>query len=169
MYFHNLKYSLGCSTDEDQRHIFEKCGLLKSDQNMKMYDAILQESDKKKLLQLSSQLTSGDKRYSKVQTSIQEWEPMAVPWGGLLLSTLTPTSLINPPPPGVGTHDCAMGRLAPQQPHSHPSSSSGLGAKGQKQGRGRPIHTWRTSSQDLSIALILALLQWSIKKHTKNS
>ena len=61
---------MGCSTDEDQRHIFEKCGLLKSDQNMKMYDAILQESDKKKLLQLSSQLTSGDKRYSKVQTSI---------------------------------------------------------------------------------------------------
>ena len=63
------------------------------------------------------------------------WEPMSVPWGGLLHSSLTPTPLNHPP-----------------------SSSRSPGPKGQWKGSGGkhwPVPTWRTSSQDPCFALSL--------------
>lgn len=48
MYSQNLKCSLGCIADEDQRHIFENCAGLDSNIGTKMYDYIFEDSDKQK-------------------------------------------------------------------------------------------------------------------------
>ena len=39
----NLKCIHGCNKDEDQRHIFEECEVLKSNNNVKLYDYIFQD------------------------------------------------------------------------------------------------------------------------------
>ena len=39
----NLKCVYGCNKDEDQRHIFEECEILKSNTNVKLYDYIFQD------------------------------------------------------------------------------------------------------------------------------
>ena len=39
----NLKCIHGCNKDEDQRHIFEECEILKSNNNIKLYDYIFQD------------------------------------------------------------------------------------------------------------------------------
>jgi hypothetical protein len=44
----NLKCYHGCNTDEDQRHIFEQCEVLKSNTEEKMYDLIFENEDKQK-------------------------------------------------------------------------------------------------------------------------
>ena len=48
MHSQNLKYSFGCSVDEDQRHIFENCGVLESNIWTKMYEYHYEDSDKQK-------------------------------------------------------------------------------------------------------------------------
>ena len=48
MHSPNLKCSLGCDSDEDQRHIFEQCEVLKSHLYMKLYDNIFHDSTKQK-------------------------------------------------------------------------------------------------------------------------
>ena len=48
LYSFNLKCSHGCNKDEDQRHIFEECELLKSNTNMKMYNYIFEDMVKQK-------------------------------------------------------------------------------------------------------------------------
>jgi hypothetical protein len=44
----NLKCSLGCNSDEDQRHIFGQCEVLKSHFYNNLYDYIFQDSTKQK-------------------------------------------------------------------------------------------------------------------------
>ena len=39
----NLKCIHGCNKDEDQRHIFEECEILKSNNHIKLYDYIFQD------------------------------------------------------------------------------------------------------------------------------
>ena len=48
MYSQNLKCSLGCIADEDQRHIFENCAFLDWSLGTKIYDYIFEDSDKQK-------------------------------------------------------------------------------------------------------------------------
>ena len=48
MHPNNLKCSLGCIADEDQRHIFENCSALKSFQYTNLYNFIFEDSDKQK-------------------------------------------------------------------------------------------------------------------------
>ena len=48
LYSFNLKCSHGCNKDEDLRHIFEECELLKSKTNMKMYNYIFEDMVKQK-------------------------------------------------------------------------------------------------------------------------
>ena len=44
----NLTCSLGCNSNEDQRHIFENCEVLKSNLSMNMYDYIFLDKEKQK-------------------------------------------------------------------------------------------------------------------------
>ena len=150
MHSPNLKCSLGCNSDEDQRHIFEQCKVKKSHVHMELYDHIFHDSTKQKeaisvflileerrkewLVQPADLgvgtrpwLCHGEACFLAASLPPHSsnhlqpgWEPMAVPWGGLLHSSLTPTPL---------THTS--------------SSSRGPGPKGQ---RSNP--TWRASSQD---------------------
>ena len=84
MHLPNLKCSLGCNSDEDQRHIFEQCEVIKSHLHMKLYDNIFQDSTKQK-------------------------EAISV---FLMLEERRKELLVQPADLGVGTHGCAMGRLA---------------------------------------------------------
>ena len=44
----NLTCSLGCNSNEDQRHIFENCEVLKSNLSMNKYDYIFLDKEKQK-------------------------------------------------------------------------------------------------------------------------
>ena len=48
LYSPNPKCSLGCNSDEDKRHIFEQCEVLKSHSYINLYDNIFQDSTKQK-------------------------------------------------------------------------------------------------------------------------
>ena len=48
LHLNNLKCYHGCNADEDQRHIFEQCEVLKSNTVQKLYDLIFEDVDQKK-------------------------------------------------------------------------------------------------------------------------
>ena len=88
------------------------------------------------------------------------WEPIAVLWGGLLHSSLTPTPSIHPSPAGVGAHSSAMGKFVPQQltptPSIHPSPA-GVGTHSSAMGRFAPQ---QPHSHPIITIIITHIQQW---------
>ena len=69
MYLKNPKCSLGCNADEDQRHIYENCEVLHSDQNKNIYSYIFEDSEKQKEA-ISSFINIEERRRELIQTAV---------------------------------------------------------------------------------------------------
>ena len=67
----NLQCYLGCSSDEDQRHIFEKCKVLQSDNNRNLYDYIFGESHKQKEA-ISAFILLEERRRDLIQSTVTQ-------------------------------------------------------------------------------------------------
>ena len=67
----HLQCSIGCSSVEDQRHIFEKCKVLHSDQNRNIYDYIFGDSDKQKEA-ISAFILIEERRIDLIQSAVTQ-------------------------------------------------------------------------------------------------
>ena len=79
MHLLNLKCSLGCNSDEDQRHIFENCEVLKSHLHINMYDYIYLDKKKTKRSNISIYYI-GRKKKSNISSASRHPVRGGSPW-----------------------------------------------------------------------------------------